>query len=345
MSLRSKSITGIVLVTMLLLVFGTTTCKRKASDPKFQKFQGPSGTSPDSLFHIRVRPKWHPQAQFAGFYMAKKMGFYENYGLDVELLDILPDSEAVLSIINRETDVINIDLLTALSVNRDSTVVVNIGQISQKSAVRLVGRKSRGINSVADFNGKKLGLWRYGSNLISQAFLAEQGIEMEIVPIDWSINLFTQNVVDVINVMQYNEYHQLLQAGIPEDDLFVVTMDSPGYNIPDEGLYVSPEFYAAHPAICKAFTEATMDGWTFAFTHQQEAIDEVIAQMQKAKIRANPAHQAWMLAQMQDIVLAKPDRLGILTRNDYDNALRIIRKMGSDIRDIAYEEFSPLVAQ
>jgi NitT/TauT family transport system substrate-binding protein len=345
MNTKAKSIAGIVLMTMLLLVFGTTACKRRASDTEFKKFQGPSGTSPDSLFHLRIRPKWHPHAQFAGFYMAKKMGFYENYGLDVEIQETLSDTETLESLLAKQGDVIHIDLLAALHLNRDSTVVVNIGQVSQKSAVRLVGRKSRGINSLADFQGKKLGMWRVGSNLITQAFLAEHGITMEIIPIDWSINLFTQNAVDVINVMQYNEYHQLLQAGIPEEDLFVVSMDTPGFDIPDEGFYVTPEFYAAHPDICKAFTEATMDGWTFAFTHQKETIDEVIVYMQKAKIRANLAHQRWMLSQMQDIVMAKPDQLGILNKTDYLNALNIMHKMSMSTRRIPYEEFYPLVTQ
>jgi len=305
---------------------------------------GKSGVHQD-LFRIRYRPKWQAQAQFAGIYMAESRGIYEQYGLDVEIQGLLQAQDAIDSLKSGTSDVVHLDLLRAIDVQRDSTWITNIGQINQKNAILLVGKRSRGINSLNDFKGKKLGEWRSGSYLITDIFLKGSKIPMEIVPIDGSINLFTQNVVDVVNVMRYNEYHQLLQAGIKEEDLFVADLSELGYQIPDEGFYVSKEFYSLHPNECKAFVDATMDGWLYAFSHPEEAIDEVVKRMQQDNIRANRAHQRWMLDKMKEVIMPIAGDLGKLKKTDYQNALKLMTEYYDFTRDIPFEEFCPNAAQ
>lgn len=305
---------------------------------------GKSGVHQD-LFRIRYRPKWQAQAQFAGIYMAESRGIYEQYGLDVEIQGLLQAQDAIDSLKSGTSDVVHLDLLRAIDVLRESTWITNIGQINQKNAILLVGKRSRGINSLNDFKGKKLGKWRNGSYLITDIFLKGSKIPMEIVPIDWSISLFTQNVVDVINVMRYNEYHQLLQAGIKEEDLFVADLSELGYQIPDEGFYVSKEFYSLHPNECKAFVDATMDGWLYAFSHPEEAIDEVVKRMQQDNIRANRVHQRWMLDKMKEVIMPIAGDLGKLKKTDYQNALKLMTEYYNFTRDIPFEEFCPNGAQ
>lgn len=305
---------------------------------------GKSGVHQD-LFRIRYRPKWQAQAQFAGIYMAESRGIYEQYGLDVEIQGLLQAQDAIDSLKSGTSDVVHLDLLRAIDVQRDSTWITNIGQINQKNAILLVGKRSRGINSLNDFKGKKLGEWRSGSYLITDIFLKGSKIPMEIVPIDWSISLFTQNVVDVVNVMRYNEYHQLLQAGIKEEDLFVADLSELGYQIPDEGLYVSKEFYSLHPNECKAFVDATMDGWLYAFSHPEEAIDEVVKRMQQDNIRANRVHQRWMLDKMKEVIMPIAGDLGKLKKTDYQNAIKLMTEYYNFTRDIPFEEFCPNGAQ
>lgn len=305
---------------------------------------GKSGVHQD-LFRIRYRPKWQAQAQFAGIYMAESRGIYEQYGLDVEIQGLLQAQDAIDSLKSGTSDVVHLDLLRAIDVQRDSTWITNIGQINQKNAILLVGKRSRGINSLNDFKGKKLGEWRSGSYLITDIFLKGSKIPMEIVPIDGSINLFTQNVVDVVNVMRYNEYHQLLQAGIKEEDLFVADLSELGYQIPDEGFYVSKEFYSLHPNECKAFVDATMDGWLYAFSHPEEAIDEVVKRMQQDNIRANRVHQRWMLDKMKEVIMPIAGDLGKLKKTDYQNAIKLMTEYYNFTRDIPFEEFCPNGAQ
>jgi NitT/TauT family transport system substrate-binding protein len=292
-------------------------------------------------FPIRYCPKWQPQAQFAGFYMALEKGFYTQYGLDVQVQKLLPSTEAIDSLLTGSLDIIHIDLLGAILANSEKTRLVNIGQISQRNAMLLIAKKSPKMNSLADFEGKKLGIWRSSSNLITEAFLKEKDISMQLVPIDWSINLFLQGAVDVINAMRYNEYHHMLQAGLKEEDLLIIDLHEMGCRIPDGGLYVRPEFYAEHPEQCKAFLQGTLDGWLYAFSHPEETVDVVIAQMHKAKIRANRAHQTWMLDGMKKNVMPSAAEMGILKREDYQRALKLLQQEMDFPRDMSYEEFYP----
>ncbi len=343
--MKARLVVAVLFAASLLTCGGIASCKRSAGGATHKDELNYRGARADSLFKIRYRPKWQPQAQFAGFYMAKKMGFYEQQGLDVHVQNTLGGNQPVQQLLVGNGDVVHLDLLTALSINKDSTIVVNIGQLSQNSAIQLVGKKSRGIRSVEDFRGKKLGLWRSGSNLIVRAYLQNLGIEMKIIPMEWSVHLFTENLVDVVTVMHYNEYHQLLQAGIPEEDLFVLSIDDARHNIPDEGLYVLKDYYSKHQKECEAFTEATIDGWTYAFTHPEESVEEVIRLMNEAKLRANVAHQRWMLAKMRNVIISKPGSFGILQRSDFDNAQNILKQMGILQRNINYEEFYPRAAR
>jgi NitT/TauT family transport system substrate-binding protein len=296
-------------------------------------------------FELRYIPKWHPQAQFSGIYMAVEKGIYAQHGLDVKIQEVLQSDAAVDSLLNGAADVIHLDLLAALKINQDKLRLVNIAQIAQKNPVLLVGKKSNGINSIADFEGKKIGVWRSGSYLSTYAFLQDRKLNMEFFPIDWSISLFIEEVVDVINVMRYNEYHQLLQAGLSKDDLFVVDLHELGYSVPDEGLYVTPEFFAAHPQQCKDFTTATMDGWLYAFSHLRETVSIILEKMSAAKIRANKSLQRSMLKEMKPIVMPSTAEMGILKREDYQNAQTLHNKMSHPLKDIPYEEFYPYAAQ
>ncbi len=326
---------------LCIVVMGS--CKGQGSD------RGEASADPSVLpgdgFVIRYCPKWQPQAQFAGFYMAQEKGFYEQYGLDVQVQKLLPSPEAIDSLLTGSLDIIHIDLLGAILANSEKTRLVNIGQISQISSILLIAKKSPKMNSLADFEGKRLGIWRNGSSLITETFLKEKDISMQLVPIEWSINLFLQGAVDVINAMRYNEYYQMLQAGLKEEDLFIVDLQELGFRIPDGGLYVRPEFYAEHPEQCKAFLQATMDGWLYAFSHPEETVDLVIAQMNKAKIRANRAHQTWMLNEMKKNVMPSAAEMGILKREDYQRALNLLKQEMDFSRDMPFEEFYPHAAK
>jgi len=329
----------VLLIATLLLL---SACKiNKQNDTTSNSSSNADSHTSSELFTIRYRPQWTHQAQFAGAYMAQSKGFYKDYGLDVQILPGGPDFPAYESLQNGTTDVTQLFLLTALTRDAEHNNLVNLAQISQKSSLMLVAKKSRGIDSVEDMNSKSIGLWRTDFRELSLIFLRQNNLLMNIINVDFTIQLFLNDGIDVMNVMRYNELHQILQTGLNPEELFTVAFSDVGLNIVEDGLYCTRQFYDTHPTESKKFAEATLDGWMYAINHQEETIDVVLDIMRRHHIPANKPHQAWMLNEMRDVVLHKSKKLGVLREDDFNQARELLITQGDPVSKQKFISFYP----
>lgn len=275
-------------------------------------------------------PQWSPQAQFAGYYTAYEKGFYKKRGLDLEIIPGGPDRPPVDFLKNRKADFVTLWLSTALQNRSRGLKVVNVGQIVQKSALMLIAKKSSGIKTYADLNNKKIGIWEGDFAIQPQAFFRKYHLKVKTVPQSYTVNLFLRGGVDVASAMLYNEYHTLLNAGLDADEMTTFFYYEHGLNFPEEGIYVLESALRKDPDLSCAFVEASIEGWTYAFSHPGEAIDIVLKYMAEAKVPANRAHQTWMLNRMRDLIV--PDKndkeIGILKEADYELVAGELKKLG-----------------
>lgn len=331
---------GVIVFTMICLCV-LISCNRDRTHNDEQP-RGQSNINDYNEAHvtIRFRPQWHHQAQFAGVYMAFEKGFYRNLGLDVIIQSGGPDNPGYESLQKGSSDITSLFLLTALSKTNPHNELVNLAQISQKSALMLIGKRSRGINTISDLNKKRIGLWYSDFRDLSLAFLKDNNIASEIIPLGGTINLFLNNAIDVVNVMLYNEYHQILMAGVEPDDLFEIRFSDLDYDVVEDGIYTTRNFFDKHPEACQAFAEATMDGWMYALNHPDETLSVVTRYMKQDYIPANRPHQQWMLEKMGEVILHKPDNIGKLTKADFDRAVKLIEKDNPSLSSISFSRFT-----
>lgn len=338
---HGRSLLLAALSVLFIISSFVTSCRKNGSLPDRTVNPADSAEGKENKIAIRFRPQWHHQAQFAGVYMAAKRGFYASFGLDVEIQSGGPDFPAFESLKNGSTDICTMFLLPAINSSDPTMELVNLAQVSQKSALMLVGKKSRGIRSVKDITDKKVGLWHSEFRDVSLAFLADNGIPARIVPVGWQVSPFIYNAVDVINVMLYNEYHQILTSGVDEADFFKISFADIGYNIPEDGIYTTRAYYDKHTQACRDFAEATMDGWVYAINHVDETLSVLIDIMKRDHIPANRPHQKWMLEKMRELILAKPEQLGKLDKKDFDAATELLARRNPGLKHPAYERFFP----
>jgi len=320
-------------------------CKKSSKAEDTAKFNPMPKLRNQTLRPVRFLPQWHHQAQFAGIYVAKAKGYYENYGLDVIIQSGGPNMPASTSLINNKTDITSLFLLAALAQREQGHRLINLAQISQKSSLMLAAKKENGINSVQDLNHKKIGLWRSDFRELSIIFMKMNKLDMEIVPIDWTINLFLKGPIDAMNVMRYNEYHQILQAGINPDELFIVPFSDTGLDIVEDGIYCMEDFYLQDPRLCKDFAEATIEGWIYAINHQKEAVDIVLEIMSRDYLPANRPHQEWMLKTMSEVILARGGVVGTLEESSFNEAQDLMFNNGLITKRTPYREFFPYAPQ
>ena len=295
---------------------------------------GPAVQAQNELKKISFIPQWSPQAQFAGYYAAYEQGIYKKHGLDVTI--ILGGAHKTSSEIleKGEADIATMWLSTAIQKRSRKVMLVNIGQIIQRSSLMLIAKKSSGIKKPADLNGKKVGLWGGDFRIQPEAFFKKLHISVTVVPQSYSVNLFLRDGVQAASAMWYNEYHTVLNTGINADELTTFFYSDYGLNFPEDGLYIMEDVLKKDPAAACAFVQASMEGWKYAFDHPEEAVNIVLKYMIAANVPANRVHQKWMFARMKDIMDPPGDgAAGVLQENDYDRVARELKE-GGYLRDI-----------
>ena len=289
---------------------------------------------------IKFLPHWIPQAQFAGFIMAAEKGIYNKHGLNVELLTGGPTCSSMDWLVERKTDFCAAWLSSALQFRDKNVKLINIGQLIQKSALMLIAKKGRGINTLKDLNGKKVAMWQQDFRIQPDALFKKYGLDVKAYPLSETQNIFIRDVVDVTSVMLYNEFHLLKNSGYDEGDLVIFRFQDYDLNFPEDGIFVLEDFYSKNEEVCKTFVNATLEGWQYAFNHEEETLQLVKKYLTKAKYAANEVHQRWMLRQMK--ILYQPSegqKIGELRESDFNNVVKTLKESGYIKQNILYNEF------
>jgi len=276
-------------------------------------------------------PQWSPQAQFAGYYVAYEKGIYKKYGINLNILPGGPSSPSVEFLEKGKVDFATMWLSTAIQKRSQGLKLVNIAQIIQRSALMLIAKKARGINRPEDIDNKKVGIWGEDFKIQPTAFFRKYKLKVKVIPQSYSVNLFLRDGVDVASAMWYNEYHTILNAGLKPDELTTFFFHEHGLNFPEDGIYTLEKTYKMDPALSCAFVKASIEGWLYAFSQPEEALDIVLKYMSKANVPANKVHQRWMLSRMKDLVLpVDKDRapVGTLTLEDFMRVSNTLRDDG-----------------
>ena len=234
---------------------------------------------------IVLQLKWVAQSQFAGYYVAKDKGFYEEEDLDVEIKAGGPDIAPEQVIAGGGADVIVAWMGGALVAREKGVPLVNIAQPYQKSGLQLICPKDGPIKTEADFKGHTLGVWFFGNEYPFFAWMNKLGLSTEggaegvtVLKQSFDVQPLVQKQADCISVMTYNEYWQAIDAGFKPEDLTVFNYSEMGNDLLEDGLYVL-EDKLADPAFKEnmvKFVRASMKGWEYAIANPEEAAEIVM---------------------------------------------------------------------
>ena len=219
---------------------------------------------------VKLQLKWVTQAQFAGYYLAQAKGYYKAAGLDVTIAPGGPDINPEQVLAGGGADVIIDWMPSALASREKGAKVVNIAQPFKHSGLMLTCRKETGIAKPDDFKGKTLGVWFYGNEYPFLAWMSQLKIPttggkdgVTVLKQGFNVDPLLQKQADCISTMTYNEYHQVLEAGVKADDLVVFKYEDQGVATLEDGLYVSEDKLKdpAFVATMAKFVKASMMGW------------------------------------------------------------------------------------
>jgi NitT/TauT family transport system substrate-binding protein len=290
----------------------------------------PVGAGEVPLKKASLMPLWEPQAQFAGYYVARDKGIYAGHGIDLKILRAGPGHSPVEALKKGTADFAILWLVTALQHRSAGTKLANLAQTSQRSSMMLISKKTSGIKTIDDMDGKKVGLWEGDVSIPPRTLFAMHHIKVRVVPQSHTVNLFLRGGIDVTSAMWFNEYHTIINSGIDPDELNVIFLRDQGMNFLEDGIYAMERTVDKDPALAAAFVDASMEGWRYAFDHTDEALDIVIRYMREAHLPANRVHQKWMLDRMRDLMtpVNPQGTLGDLREQDYEAVGHTMQKYG-----------------
>jgi NitT/TauT family transport system substrate-binding protein len=289
--------------------------------------------------NVTLQLKWVPQAQFAGYYAAAKMGFYAKEGLNVTLKNGGPDIVPETVVASGQAQ-FGVDWLPSLLAARDKgTDLVNVAQVFARSGMTQLTWKDSGITSIADMKGKKVANWLGGNQYELFAALVKNGMNPDknqgvtIVQQPFDMGLFLNHQVDSASAMTYNELAQVLETKNPKtgklytlSDLNVIKMQNVGTGMLEDGLFSTGKWLSdpANQATAVKFIKASLEGWIYCRDHQAACV--------KITLGYGPTlpagHQTWQMNQINALIWPNSSGIGIMNKADYMRTAAISKQFG-----------------
>ena len=240
-------------------------------------------------------PQWTAQAQFAGYYVAEAMGFYREAGVNVRIEHPSATQPALTRLRKNECQATTLQLCQAMEIVDGGIPLVNILQTSMNNAMVIVS--ARGKDPLTQ-KGAKVGIWSVGFGQLAICMSILDNLDYEWVRFAQNMNLFIAGALDATLAMSYNEYYQLIQAGLEVKEEHVYRFCDHGYNVQEDGVYMTRDYYQRHQEQARRFAEASRRGWEWAAGHLEETLDIVMDYVDREHIATNRVMQRLMLEEV-----------------------------------------------
>ena len=251
---------------------------------------------------IVFTPQWTAQAQFAGYYVAEAKGFYREAGIKVKIEHPSATQPAMSRLRNNLCQATTLQLCQAMEIVDGGIPLVNVLQTSMNNAMVIVSARNK---DPLTQKGAKVGIWSVDFGQLAICMSIKDHLDYNWIRFAQNVNLFVSGALDATLAMSYNEYYQLVQAGIRMTDTNVYRFCDHGYNVQEDGVYMTRAYYDKHKDQAHRFAQASMKGWKWAAEHPQEALDIVMDYVNKNHIATNRVMQRLML---EDVLRLQVDR-------------------------------------
>ncbi len=300
-----------------------------------------------SLFAVQkvvLQLSWKNQFQFAGYYVAKEMGFYKDAGIDVEIKEFTKSTDLSDVVQSGKAD-FAIGRSSLLIDKINGKDVVALGAIFQESPLVLMSLDNTGINSVKDLKNKRIMLTNDARDTASiMAMLFSNGItrdDVTILPHSFNLDDIINKKTDAMASYISNEPIRMEDKGIKYK---IFDPKDYGFHFYSDILFTSSAFIKKNPKLTKDFYEATMKGWKFAFDNvleTAEIIDKHYNTQHKTLIQLIKEGEI-----LKHLAIKQDTPLGYLDKDKLNDIVKVYKVLGLvkknvDMKSFIYEHNHP----
>ncbi len=287
----------------------------------------------DTPDQVSLQLQWSTQAQFAGYYAADSLGFYNDQCLDVTLVEggveIVPQTQLA----NGDADFAIAWVSKALATREAGADIVDIAQVFGRSGTLQISFVDAGITTPADFAGKKIGNWGFGNEYEVFAALGKAGLnpatDVELVGQQFDMVALLDGSIDAAEAMTYNEYAQVLETVNPDtgelyqpEEFNVVNYTEEGVGMLQDAIWADAGRLAddaEYRDIAIRFVAASLQGWGHCRDNVQDCADIVLA----AGPQLGASHQLWQMNEINKLIWPAADGVGRINADDWAQTVEL----------------------
>lgn len=284
----NKKIVAIIM--SLMMLFSLTACGKGDADSK-----------KGDLTKITFVLDWTPNTNHTGLYVADKLGYFEEAGIEVEIVQPPEDGAEVLVASGEAQFGVSFQDSMAPALTGDNPLPITaVAAIIQHNTSGIISRKGEGMDTPKGMEGHSYSTWNGPIELAT----LEQVVETDGG--DFSkVELIPSTVTDEVSALKTNSTDSIwifyAWAGVKteleglETDYFAFADIDPVFDYYTPVIIAGNEFLEENPDTAKAFLEALTKGYEYAIENPEEAADilcEAVPELDKDLVLASQQYLA-----------------------------------------------------
>jgi len=288
-----------------------------------------TGTAPTptpALLDVKLPVGYIPNIQFAPLYMAVERGYFQQAGIQIDF-DYSYETDAVSLVGANNLQFAVVSGEQVLLARAQGLPVVYVGAWYQQYPVAVVSKVQEGIKTVADLQGKKIGLpGLFGANyigldaLLFSAGLTEQDVRLDSIGFN-QVAALAADQDQAVSVYTTNEPVQLEAEGYKLNEIRVADH----VQLASNGLLTNEKTISQDPDLVQRMTTAFLKGLADTIADPESAYQISLKYVPDLS-KADATTQKEILA--RSIALWKADRLGWSDPQAWTNMQDTLLKMG-----------------
>ena len=224
-----------------------------------------------ALEKVALQLKWSHAYQFAGYYVAKEMGYYQAAGLEVDIRALQPNMDIVQEVVSGKANY-GTGTSGLLVARQNGAPVMVLATIYQHSPYILIAKKLKADQSIQDLNNKPILLRHLSDELL--VYLKRQNIDLSGLsatsPGMDTVEQLVSGKVAAISGYVSNEPYRLQEKGFPYQ---IYSPRSIGIDMYGDNLFTTNAEQNKHPERTERFRVASLQGWDYALSHPLETLE------------------------------------------------------------------------
>ncbi|QKF59802.1 ABC transporter substrate-binding protein [Aliarcobacter lanthieri] len=278
------------------------------------------------LKKVSLQLAWFDQFQYAGYYIAKEKGFYEELGIDVEILPFSLDLDVPKKVNNQEVDfaIGRENLIVEKSRNKD---IIILSALFQVSPLVLLSTKKSGIDNISKFKNKTMMTTLDDASEVSiKAMIVSNKVDISDINIfthSHDINDLINKKTDLITAYTSKAPYWLEKSGIEYN---VFSPKDYGFDLYSDFLYTSENYIKNNKDVVIDFKKASLKGWEYAYSNIEESVDIIFKKYNSQNL--TKAELIFEANELKKLSYVKNTKLGDIKKEKFQRIYDLYNLMG-----------------